>query len=133
MDIEKMKADGVAIRESGFNCAQGVLCACREYTGLDDKLALSISGHLGGGVGSGEICGCITGGLMAVGMVAPFLDNTKPEDKKAMMNRSREFVKAFNSKYGACRCCELKAKGYNCAELVAFGVETAAKIIEENK
>lgn len=133
MEIEKMKAEGVAIRASGFNCAQAVLCACREYTHLDDKTALSIAGPLGGGVGSGELCGCISGGLMAIGMVLPYLDNTKPENKQAMMDRSRAFVRAYNMKYGCCRCSELKAKGIECAELVSFGVETAVKIIEENK
>ena len=41
MDVKK---EATRIHESGHNCAQSVFCSCREYTGIDDKTALAISG-----------------------------------------------------------------------------------------
>jgi len=35
-----IKQEATRIHESGHNCAQSVFCACREYTGIDDKTAL---------------------------------------------------------------------------------------------
>lgn len=133
MDKAKIIEDAVALRDSGYNCAQAVLCALRDYTNLDDKTALAIAGAFGGGVGSGEICGTIVGGLMAVGIKNPYIDNTRPEDKKTIRNLATGFCRTYNEKYGCCRCKDLKLNGIDCGELVAFGAETAIKIIEENK
>ena len=40
---------------NGYNCAQSVLAACRDYYDIDEKTALAISAGFGGGVRSGEI------------------------------------------------------------------------------
>ena len=47
MDIRE-KAE--KLHKSGFNCAQSVLGACGEYTGLDENTALAVSAGFGGGV-----------------------------------------------------------------------------------
>ena len=77
MDI-KEKAE--KLHKSGFNCAQSVLGACGEYTGLDDNTALAVSAGFGGGVRSGEICGAISGAVMAIGM-AQQSDPAEPEER----------------------------------------------------
>ena len=41
MDVKKLATE---YHEKGFNCAQSVLCSCGEYTGLDEKTALAVSG-----------------------------------------------------------------------------------------
>ena len=45
MDIRE-KAE--KLHKSGFNCAQSVLGACGEYTGLDENTALAVSAGFGG-------------------------------------------------------------------------------------
>ena len=42
----------VLLHGQGYNCAQSVLAACGEYTGMDEKTALAIAGGFGGGMRS---------------------------------------------------------------------------------
>ena len=37
-----VKERAVSLHGAGFNCAQGVLCSCGAYTGLDEKTALAV-------------------------------------------------------------------------------------------
>ena len=53
----------VLLHGQGYNCAQAVLAACGEYTGMDEKTALAISGGFGGGMRCGEMCGA-RGGII---------------------------------------------------------------------
>ena len=117
------------LHESGFNCAQSVLCACGKYTGLDEKTALAISGGLGGGVRCGEICGAITGAVMAVGMAYPYTDGSDADARALIARKTAETTNGFREIYGCVRCFELKEKRMSCAELIEFGAETAEKII----
>ena len=125
MDI-KEKAE--KLHKSGFNCAQSVLGACGEYTGLDDNTALAVSAGFGGGVRSGEICGAISGAVMAIGM-AQQSDPANAETKAKTAAQTKELVKAFREKYGCVRCLELKQAGVSCAELIACASQLAEEII----
>lgn len=127
-----VKEEATRLHESGFNCAQSVLCACREYTDIDDKTALGISGGFGGGVRCGEICGAITGAVMAVGTAYPYTDGSDGEARGLIAEKTKEVTKAFRERYGCLRCIELKANRVSCAELIEFGAETAEKIINNN-
>ena len=64
MTIEEKSA---ALRERGCNCCQSVLCALGEYTGLDEQAAIRLAFGFGGGMLTGNICGAVTGGMMAIG------------------------------------------------------------------
>ena len=82
MDIGQRALD---YHKSGYNCAQSVFAACCEYTGMDEKTALALSAGFGGGARSGELCGAVTGAIMAEGLVFPFNDgqDTEAKDKIA--------------------------------------------------
>ena len=125
MDIRE-KAE--KLHKSGFNCAQSVLGACGEYTGLDENTALAVSAGFGGGVRSGEICGAISGAVMAIGM-AQQKDPADPETKAKTAAQTKELVKAFREKYGCVRCFELKQAGVSCAELIEYAAQLAEEII----
>ncbi len=54
---------------AGFNCAQAVLAAFADDFDLDRETALRLAGAFGGGIArSGQTCGAVTGGLMALGL-----------------------------------------------------------------
>lgn len=76
MDIGQRALD---YHKNGYNCAQSVFAACCEYTGMDEKTALAISAGFGGGARSGELCGAVTGAIMAEGLVFPFNDGQDTE------------------------------------------------------
>ena len=71
------KEKALALHSQGFNCAQAVLGALGDYTGLDEKTALALTAGFGGGVRCGEICGAASGAVMALGLHYPWND---PED-----------------------------------------------------
>jgi C_GCAxxG_C_C family probable redox protein len=53
--------------DGGYNCAQAVLQAT---TGRDDPELLAMAAPFGGGIGrSGCLCGAVTGGVMALGLL----------------------------------------------------------------
>jgi len=130
MDVKK---EATRIHESGHNCAQSVFCACREYTGIDDKTALAISGGFGGGVRCGEICGALSGAVMAIGAVCPFnvCDDQEAKDKIAAL--TVECTGKFKAHYGWTRCYDLKASGAACPDIIEYAAELAEQIIKENK
>ena len=130
MDV---KERALELHDKGFNCAQCVLHAMNEHTGLDEKTALAISAGFGGGLRCGEICGAISGAVMAAGIANPFCDGTDTKAKDKIAKLARECSGAFKEKYGCVRCVELKQTGHPCSELIAFGAETAEKIIKDNR
>ena len=125
MDIRENAAK---LHKRGFNCAQSVLGACGEYTGLDENTALAVSAGFGGGVRSGEICGAISGAVMAIGM-AQQKDPADVETKAKTAAQTKELIKAFREKYGCVRCLELKQAGISCAELIEYAAQLAEEMI----
>ncbi len=127
------KEKAAALHESGFNCAQSVLCALGAYTGLDEKTALAITGGFGGGVSCGEICGAASGAVMALGLACPFTDAADGEARMRARKAAATFNRAFKEKYGCLRCVDLKRAGHPCDELIEFAAEQAEAMLNENK
>ena len=117
----------------GFNCAQSVLCSCGAYTGLDEETALAVSGGFGGGCRCGEICGAISGAVMAIGAAAPYSDASDREAMARIASLTKQCTGAFRDRFGALRCLDLKRAGVPCDDLIAFGAETAEKLIKDIK
>lgn len=87
----------------GYNCAQAVLCAL-----TDEPNAMRLASMLGGGLcGCGEVCGALSGALLALGL-AEGSDSTDPAVKRAQYARGRALIEAFEARYGACRCADLR-------------------------
>lgn len=129
----KIKEKALEIHDAGFNCAQSVLCACGEYTGLDDKTALAIGGGLGGGVRCGEICGALTGVVLAIGAAFPFNDADDVGARVKIAALTKQSAAMFKDNFGCLRCLELKAAGKPCKELIAYGAELAEQMIIGNR
>ena len=52
-----------------YNCAQAVLCPFADDIGVDEQMLYKTAAHFGGGMKMGSVCGAITGGLMALGLL----------------------------------------------------------------
>ncbi len=93
---------------NGYNCAQSVLLAFGDVTGLDDKTAAMLSSSFGGGLGRlREICGTVSGAAMVLGLVQGYADSDDPEAKTAHYHRVQEFARRFREKNGSIICREL--------------------------
>lgn len=122
----EIKDRAVALHGEGYNCAQSVLLACGEYTGLDEKTAIAVSAPFGGGMRCGEMCGAVSGGLMALGL------SCGAAEKSEMAAMAKELSEAFKERLGHLRCLDLKNAGVSCDGCIACGAEIAEKIIKDN-
>lgn len=59
----------VAKFTEGYNCSQSVLYACHGRLGLDPSASLKLACGFGDGIGRcQEICGALSGGIMALSL-----------------------------------------------------------------
>ncbi len=96
-------------REQGYNCAQAVIAAFADLTGLTEEQSMAVSGGFGGGVGGcrEEVCGAISGGVMALGLLYPHLDGGNQNSKQKLYELTQEFRSRFYETFGQTRCAAL--------------------------
>lgn len=132
-----------------FSCSQSVFSSFAEELGLDEDTALKLSSGFGGGMGTAETCGAVTGAYMVIGMkyghtTADLL--AKNNTKELIL----KFNQHFKKKHGSLICKELlgcdistddgrvKAKekdAFNqfCPKFVATACEILEKHFSEEK
>jgi len=108
----------------GFNCAQSVLLSMSDVTGLDEKTAAAVACGFGLGAGCRELCGALSGAVMAAGL------KYGAENRARVNAADREIVAAFREKFGAVRCEDLKAAGISCDAVIAFAAEKAEELLK---
>ena len=120
--MNKAAEKAAAIHGQGYNCAQSVLLALAEHSGLSDEASTSLGAGFGGGAGCRELCGAISGAIMAAGM-------KYSGDRSRINAADRELISAFREKFGALRCADLKAARIPCDELIAFSAEKMDELL----
>ena len=67
--MNSLSENAVAKMLEGFNCAQSVLYASCDRLSFDKDTALRVACGLGAGMGRKEnVCGALTGGILALGL-----------------------------------------------------------------
>lgn len=131
--------------KQGYNCAQAVIAAFSDLTGMTTEQAMAVSGGFGGGVGGSheELCGAISGGVMALSLLHPHMDGANKETKKALYQLTKEFRARFLDTFGKTCCGDLLAAHPGTSEKTpaaeAMGltghcdimIVTAVQIVEE--
>lgn len=104
---EKVKL-AKAYFEQGYNCAQAVLLAFCEETGLSAEQAAKLASGLGGGMGRmREVCGAVSAMFLVEGILNGYADPTAKEEKAALYARVRALADAFKEKNGSIICRDL--------------------------
>ena len=63
------KEQAVTLKHNGYNCAQAVLCAFADETGLSEDLLKQIGAGFGAGMGCMEAtCGALIGAQIIMGL-----------------------------------------------------------------
>ena len=92
----------------GYNCAQAVMCAFEDLTGMDRETSARLASSFGGGMGRmREVCGTVSGGLIVLGILRGYED---PKDLKAKTDHYhlvQEFARRFRGINGTIICREL--------------------------
>ncbi len=89
----------------GYNCAQAVLMAFADVTGLEPDTAARLASSFGGGLGRmREVCGAVSGASMVLGLVKGYADPTDADAKKAHNSRAvseRKTAPSFAATFSA--------------------------------
>ncbi|MFP4015204.1 MAG: C-GCAxxG-C-C family protein [Chitinispirillaceae bacterium] len=94
--------------QNGFNCAQSVLVPFADELGMPEDTALRIAGGFGAGMGRNqEVCGAVSGAVMAIGLVYGRGKYDDPEKKNVTYDKVRGFMDAFRKENGAVTCRDL--------------------------
>jgi C_GCAxxG_C_C family probable redox protein len=142
----------VELFSRNYNCAQSVYAACATGDGLSEAQRLALAAPFGGGIArQGEICGALTGAMLALGEVEGKAMAADPvTGRNALYERARELTEAFRKAHGAILCRELtgcaldteagqrafKERGLHqnlCTKLVAFAAEEVGTMIAAAK
>lgn len=94
---------------TGSNCAQAVILAFNDITGLDDKTALRLSSPFGGGIGRmREVCGAVSGMFMVLGLLYGYEEpGEKDCNKKALYKEVQDLADKFRAECGSIICREI--------------------------
>ena len=85
-----------------INCAETVLLSMCEYMDVDNQLVPRIATAFGGGMGGSQsMCGAVTGGLMALGIIA---GRDLGGDQMPCKALAAQFMRDFLTVHGAITC-----------------------------
>lgn len=103
--------------KSGYNCAEAVFLAFREWLGMDvpREMVRAFTG-LGGGLGhAGCMCGALTGSSLVLGLLKGRTDPDEQSRKQAY-DLSREFHDRFEANFGYTCCRSLNPHPFDSKE-----------------
>lgn len=92
----------------GYNCAQAVLLAFEDVTGLERETAARLSSSFGGGLGRmREVCGAVSGASMVLGLAKGYGNPADAQAKRSHYHLIQEFARRFRERNGSIICREL--------------------------
>ena len=92
----------------GYNCAQAVAVAFCDVTGLDEKLVARLTSPFGGGMGRmREVCGCVSGMFLALGLINGSDDSQDKSSKTECYDNTQKLAEEFRKQNGSIICREL--------------------------
>lgn len=105
MDRRKLAHD---LFYEGCNCSQAVFCAFEDLTGIDHETSLKLSSGFGGGMGRlREVCGAVSGMVLAADMLYGYTDVSDPTKKSEHYKLVQALCKQFSDETGSVVCREL--------------------------
>jgi len=137
--------------DSGLNCAESLLLVVSKHSGFEKDSARFIprtaTGFGGGIARNGDICGALSGAVMAIGLA---LGRDGPDESRDQCYAAvDQFYNDFVKTFGSCKCRELTRVDFKtpegnatyrervhrerCTPIVEWAAKTASRIIKENQ
>lgn len=112
-----------------WNCAEHMLIAADRVYGFNlDPQAYKLAAGFGGGMAVGDICGALTGAVMALGLL--FVKERAHESDK-IKTLTSELIERYRNRMGEVDCIPLKER-YRTEELKCRGIILeAASILDD--
>lgn len=114
-----------------YNCAEVMLNACNDYYNLNlDKKALDMIIPFGAGIGTGKVCGILTGGVAVIGVM---LSEDKPTKNLKMKEATKGWVEELERELKDTDCKAIKEINLKvnegCSRLILKATDILEKII----
>jgi C_GCAxxG_C_C family probable redox protein len=95
--------------KQSFNCSQAVFTAYRQEDKISEETALKLATVFGAGVAcsGADLCGAVTGALMAISLKHGRGDVKALDAKTKTYGLGMKFMEEFSAKNGSCICGEL--------------------------
>ncbi len=94
--------------KKGFNCAEALSSAVAENCHIESRAIPHIATPFGAGMGGkGNACGCLTGGIMGIGLMYGRSDPEDMERKKMAYEKTKLFCDKFVERFGSTNCIDL--------------------------
>jgi C_GCAxxG_C_C family probable redox protein len=136
--------EAVRYFENGCACSQAVFAAYAKSLSIDELTALKISLGFAAGMRKGEVCGAVTGAIMALGLKYGNNHCDKMAERQKVYELVNRLHARFIEKHGSIRCNDLlgvdmgtpegrkasEAQDFHHTKCPAF-VRSAAEILEE--
>ena len=92
----------------GYSCAQAVVIAFGDVTGLPADTAARMASSFGGGMGRlREVCGAVSGAFLVLGLAEGYADPADRAAKARHYARVQQFAQRFRARNGSIVCREL--------------------------
>jgi C_GCAxxG_C_C family probable redox protein len=94
--------------DEGVNCAQAVLHSFKDQFSISEKTLLGLSAGFGSGFArKEEMCGAISGGVIAIGLSLedPMIANS--EHMEQTYAKTQQLIEAFKNEFGSYLCRDL--------------------------
>lgn len=93
---------------AGWNCSQSVLLTMQELLDLPDHEVLKAATGFGGGIGNvGSLCGALTGGVMALGLLYGRGELSESAQKETTYFACAQWYDRFVGAMGGCNCSDI--------------------------
>ncbi len=114
----------VSCFRQGFGCSQALVIAYGGKLGIDNDLTLKIASVFGRGMGTGGMCGAVTGALMLIGAK---YGNTTAEDitsAEKAIGTAGDFINEFISLHESVNCKELIGCDVNTSKGFKYAIDS---------
>ena len=128
----------------GYNCAQAVVVAFADVTGMDQKAAAKMAAPFGGGMGRmREVCGAVSGMFMVLGALYGYDNSDAGSKKKELYQQVQALAEQFRAENGSIICRDIlknppsdpnpspRTAEYYAKRPCAKMVMTAAKLMDD--
>ncbi|MCP4450297.1 MAG: C_GCAxxG_C_C family protein [Planctomycetes bacterium] len=124
--------------KDGQFCSQAVLSAFCDDLELPAATALKIASGFGGGIGRmGDVCGAVTGAILALGLHDWQGETVSKDEKMKITGRVRKFTARFKQKHGSITCRDLlgcdigQADGFQTATDTGVFVSVCQPLVQD--
>lgn len=105
--MELTKEEIVNSFMGGVDCSQIIMGEWADRLGMSKEDALKVASTFGAGLGIGETCGAIIGGMLVLGMMYGNTGANQQEVKDKLVAKRAEFLEKFKNAHNHCSCREL--------------------------